>query len=461
MIMTMSRKQPGFDWLGRIVAPGCLIFVLSAGRLYGAEADVRRDSTVAAIEQVMPSVVNIATETIIQHHDYYEDLLRQFYGWPGVAPRSQRSISLGSGVIIDEDGYLLTNFHVVQRASRIQVKLWNGKEYEAEPKLARPGSDVALLKIKAKPGEKFKAIQFAQDDDLILGETVLALGNPFGLGGSVTKGILSSKNRRLSSDTEPLNVQDWLETDASINPGNSGGPLVNLRGELIGLNVAVAREQEGMGIGFSIPIKQVSASLSHFFTPEWTDSLWFGAELKAGPGPLLVTSLVPGSPAAKAGLREGDEIVRIDGQTVHGLIAANRLLCSATDHTSQLNVRFGHELRTLLVRLVPLKELIRQKLGCVLVELTATNAAKFGIQPGAGLLIEDVEQGGPADLARLQQGYLVTGIDSQKVAEIKQVAEILSSKKRGELARLSVVVPRRLGPNQIEYQQVVVEAQSR
>jgi len=181
MIMMMSHEQPGVDWLERIGAPVCLIFVLSAGTLHGAETDVRRDSTVAAIEQVMPSVVNIATETIIQRHDYYEDLLRQFYGWPGIAPRPQRSISLGSGVIIDEDGYLLTNFHVVERASRIQVKLWNGKEYEAEPKLARPGSDVALLKIKAKPGEKFKAIQFARDDDLLLGETVLALGNPFGL----------------------------------------------------------------------------------------------------------------------------------------------------------------------------------------------------------------------------------------------------------------------------------------
>src|SRR5215471_11961104 len=225
--------------------------------LPAAEPDVRRDATVIAIEKVMPSVVNIATETVIQYHDWYDDLLQQFYGWGRVPLRKQKSISLGSGVIIDDEGYVLTNFHVVRRASRIQVKLWDGREYDADPVVATEGSDIALLKLRVKPGEKFKVIKFAPDDDLLLGETVLALGIPYGLGGSVTKGILSSKNRRPSNGTEPLDVEDWLQTDAAINPGNSGGPLANLRGELIGVNVAVYREedsgQRGMGVGFAIP----------------------------------------------------------------------------------------------------------------------------------------------------------------------------------------------------------------
>lgn len=281
-----------------------------------ADTDVRRDATVIAIERVMPSVVNIATETVIEYHDWYDDLLRQFYGWRG-SQQQQRSISLGSGVIIDEEGHILTNFHVVHRANRIQVKLWNGKEYEADPIVATQGSDVALLKIRAEPGEKFTAVAFAKDDDLLLGESVLALGNPFGLGGSVTKGILSSKNRRPSTGNEPLKMEDWLQTDAAINPGNSGGPLVNLRGELIGLNVAVYREQDGqrgMGVGFSIPVKLVSEAISQFFTPEVSHSLWFGARWKAGAGPLLASEVQKGSPAARAGLQAGDLLERVNGK---------------------------------------------------------------------------------------------------------------------------------------------------
>jgi S1-C subfamily serine protease len=132
-----------------------------------ADADIRRDATVTAVEQVLPSVVNIATETIIEYHDWYDDLLRRFYGARTPA-RRQKLIDLGSGVIIDEEGYVLTNFHVVRRAHRIQVRLWDGREYEAQALTATESSDVALMKIKGKPGERFKAIKLAADDDLLL-----------------------------------------------------------------------------------------------------------------------------------------------------------------------------------------------------------------------------------------------------------------------------------------------------
>jgi len=248
-------------------------------------ANVRRDATVQAVEEVLPSVVNIATATVVEYPDFYSPLLREFYGWGNRTPR-ERLNSIGSGVVINEDGWVLTNLHVVRRASRIQVKMWDGQVYEAEPfvlgqdyiAIGTEHSDVALVKLKLPEGVKLKAIQFAPEDDLMLGETVLALGNPFGLGGTVTRGILSSKNRRPSTGEEPLDYQDWLQTDAAINPGNSGGPLINLNGELIGLNVAVYRE--GQGIGFAIPIRQVNEALSHFFTPEISHGLWFGARLK-------------------------------------------------------------------------------------------------------------------------------------------------------------------------------------
>ena len=311
----------------RIFAAALSLALLLPRQSTAAESDIRRDATVTTVEQVMPSVVNIATATIVEYEDFYQRLFREFYGPGGPAPRQERLNSIGSGVIIDEDGYVLTNLHVVRRASRTQVKLWDGREYEALPIVATPHSDVALLKIQAKPGEKFKAVKFASDDDLLLGETVLALGDPFGLGGSVTKGILSSKTRRPAAGGESLDINDWLQTDAAINPGNSGGPLINLRGELIGLNVAVYRE--GQGIGFAIPVKQVSEALARFFSPEVTHLLWFGAQFQpAGSSPLLVTEVQPGGPAEKAGLRAGDRILEANGKAPPALF--NSAACWGT-----------------------------------------------------------------------------------------------------------------------------------
>src|SRR5687767_13192123 len=191
-------------------------------------SDVRRDATVTAVEAVMPAVVNIATETVVEINDPLENLYREFFGpyYRRRAPNTQHS--LGSGVIIDEEGFVLTNYHVVARASRIWVKLADGREFEAERVAGTSFTDVALLRLKADETKKFTAVNFAADDDLLLGETVLALGNPFGLGASVSRGILSSTSRRLPQENEPLDVLDWLQTDAAINPGNSGGPLVNL-----------------------------------------------------------------------------------------------------------------------------------------------------------------------------------------------------------------------------------------
>jgi serine protease Do len=432
--------------------------------LAAEEPDVRRDAAVAAIEKVMPSVVNIATETVIQYHDWYDDLLRQFYGWGRTPVRQQKSISLGSGVIIDAEGYVLTNFHVVRRASRIQVKLWDGREYDADPVVATEATDIALLKLRVKPGEKFKAIKFAPDDDLLLGETVLALGNPYGLGGSVTKGILSSKNRRPSNGTEPLNVEDWLQTDAAINPGNSGGPLVNLHGELIGLNVAVFREEHGergMGVGFSIPVKQISAALSKFFTPEVTDSLWFGAQVKSEAGGLVVASVQPGTPAAKAGLRERDRVLQVDGQGAPGLVVYNRLLTAAPEHKAALLIDRDGAQRKLSVQLEPFEEVIRQKLGVTLLEVTSQTAERLGVRAGEALFIDEVEKNGPAGRAKVERGFLLAAIDGRNATKLGAVTEILAAKKTGDTVNLSVIVRRRLGASFVEFQQGVVDVEVR
>ncbi|HEY4984026.1 MAG TPA: trypsin-like peptidase domain-containing protein, partial [Verrucomicrobiae bacterium] len=192
MNMTSAGEKKYSFLANAVLLLVCVLSGASCERRAVVEEDIRRNATVRVIEEVMPSVVNIATAKKVDYEDINGGLFPQYFQTP------QDRFSIGSGVIIDEAGYILTSFHVVPpRVSRIQVKLWNGHLYECDPIVATSYSDVALLKIHLNPGEKLKAIKFAQDDDVLLGETVLALGDPLGLGGTVTKGILSSKVRRL------------------------------------------------------------------------------------------------------------------------------------------------------------------------------------------------------------------------------------------------------------------------
>jgi len=426
------------------------LFLLAAPAVpsRSAEADVRRDATVEAVERVMPSVVNIATETIIQVRDPFEDLLRQFFEpYRRQAPHSQ--MSLGSGVIIDEEGYVLTNDHVIRRADKIWVKVYtNGAPYEAKLISSNPRSDVALIKLQARPGERFAAVKFAGDDDLLLGETVLALGNPFGLGGSVSRGILSSKSRLAPKENDQLDVPNWLQTDASINPGNSGGPLVNLRGELIGLNVAILSEAQG--IGFAIPIKHVSAALSEILSPEASGkALWFGARVRASSPLLTVASVQTQSPADKAGLKPGDHILRVNGKTPKGFIDFNHLLVNNPSLDVSLAIQRDGEDRNLTVRLVPETtffnaDLIQRMLGIRLQELTPQLARALGLPVADGFVIAEVDPDAAA-AESLRPGYLVAAMDGRVPANLIAAAKILYAKKKGEKVQLDVFAQPRRG----------------
>jgi len=324
------------------------------------------------------------------------------------------------------------------------VKLADGREFEAKAIVGNTRRDVALLKLITKGNEKFRAVKFAPDDDLLLGETVLALGNPFGLGGSVSRGILSSKNRRPPLENELLDVADWLQTDAAINPGSSGGPLTNLKGELIGLNVAIYRE--GHGIGFAIPIKQVTDALSEILIPEVTKSLWFGARIKSGPYPLRVTDVEPDSPATQAGLQKGDVVAQVNGKVPKDFIHCTELINDNPNHEVTLSVRRDGGLRNVTARMVPLAQLVRQKLGASVQELDKDEQAeRFGFRRSEGLLVADVEPGGPADRAELQRGCLITGIDGQTTPDLLSAASALLGKTSGERVELNVVVRRQRG----------------
>ena len=415
---------------------------------------MRRDATVRAVEKAMPSVVNIATETIIHVRDPFEEFFRQFWDPYHRRQPPNSQYSLGSGVVIDEAGYLLTNDHVVRRADKIAVKFCAGTNlYAATVVASDPKSDVALLKLNARPGEKFHAIQLAHEDDLLLGETVLAMGNPFGLGGSVTRGILSSKSRVLPKEGEPLDIPNWLQTDAPINLGNSGGPLVNLRGELIGINVAVLNEVEGQraqGIGFAIPIRRVLEALSDIFPTEFVKSYWFGARVKVGTAPLMITSVQAQSPAGQAGLKPGDAILEVNGQPPKSFIDFTDRLAAGADAPITLAIRRGAAPKELTLRLVPEKSvfnagMIRDKLGLNLEALTPPVAARYGVGPSDGFLITGVQEESPAAAAGLRDGILVTAIDGQLPSDLSAAAKLLYLKKKGDRVQLDIAVRQRMG----------------
>ena len=456
--VSQCQRLPAFLLLGCLLGGGAVAFGQTG------ETDIRRDATVVAVEKVMPSVVNIATETIIRVRDDFDEFFSLFWGPYHRRQPPNSQYSLGSGVVIDEEGYLLTNDHVVRRADKIAVKFCSGTNlYSATVVASDPKSDVALLKLNARPGEKFKAIQLAREDDLLLGETVLALGNPFGLGGSVSRGILSSKSRIVPKEGAPLDIPNWLQTDAPINLGNSGGPLVNLRGELIGINVAVLNEVEGQraqGIGFAIPIRRVLEALSDIFPTEFVKAYWFGARVKVGTTPLVITSVQAQSPAGQAGLKIGDAILQVNGKPPRSFIDFTDLLAAGANADVTLAIRRSSGRKDIAVRLVPEKSvfnagMIRDKLGLNLEELTPQLAARYGVGVSDGFLIAGVEEHSPAAAVGLERGILVTAIDGQLPADICAAAKLLYPKKKGDRVQLGIPVLQRMGNFNIRSQGVV------
>ncbi|MDA7915632.1 trypsin-like peptidase domain-containing protein [Verrucomicrobia bacterium] len=414
---------------------------------------VRRDATVRAVEKVMPSVVNIGTETIVQTRDTFEQRLREYFDPYYRQRKPDSQYSLGSGVIIDEEGYVITNDHVVRRASRIWVKLMDGREYEADVVASTSRSDIALLKIKNEDNVVFKAAEFADDDDLLLGETVIALGNPFGLGGSVSKGILSSKNRRPTEQDETLDIADWLQTDAAINPGNSGGPLINLEGKVIGIDVAVY--SAGQGIGFAVPIKQVSQSISHIFTPESQMGLWFGARITAGQPPLKVLETEKDSPARQAGLKAGDVILEVNGETPTSFIDFNKRLQSPNGPSpTKLKVRRGSKDIDIGLNLIPEEayfneDLIRKRTGLGLQPLTQKLARDLGLNRYGGFLISDVERNSPAEKIKLESGIVIEAFDEMPASSMVQAARYLQSLDIGSSVNLGIRVYAKQGRRRV------------
>ncbi len=398
------------------------------------------------IERTQPAVVNIHSQTHVKVRDpFFDDpFFRRFFNSPGV-PRERVQQSLGSGVIVDAlKGYVLTNNHVIDGADDIQVTLADGRTLKGKFIGSDPDSDVALLQI---PAERLSALTLADSDQLRVGDFVVALGNPFGIGQSVTSGIVSALGR---SGLRGVGVQDFIQTDASINPGNSGGALVNLRGELVGINTAIYSPSGGnVGIGFAIPAKlarEVMRQLLAFGevkrgslgvdTQDVTAEIAPLLGLKSTQG-AVVTRVQPGSPAAAAGLREGDVITALNGKPVHasrelgnleGLLPLGTRLA--------INIQRDGVASTLDATLKPteLRKLDGGKLdpglaGAGLGDLPD----KLRRQGLAGVLVNDVASNSRAEANGLRVNDLIAAVNQVEVRDLGELEARIAKRRSAQL----------------------------
>jgi Do/DeqQ family serine protease len=380
--------------------------------LTGRSDDYEREGPVVkAVRKVGPSVVNISSVVSgrkrvgpfsgLGPHPFFDPFFKDFFD-PFYERQPERS-SLGSGVIIDgRRGLIVTNAHVIANAGTIKVTLQDEREFVAEIVGADPDFDLAVLRIQSK--QALPDVKIASSDDLMIGETVIAIGNPFGFSHTVTTGVISALGRSIRTDDRVFH--DFIQIDASINPGNSGGPLLNINGDLIGINTAVYAKAQG--IGFAIPISKTRKIISDLIAHGEVITPWIGIivqnidaslanYLKVPPkSGVLVKSVENGSPAAKAGARAGDIIVRLDNRGIPAVDAYESSIRNySVGDKLRLTVRRGTESLTLSVvaENFPMQraaELGYRLLGIRTEDLTAANRSGFGVMAEAGALISAV-----------------------------------------------------------------------
>jgi serine protease Do/serine protease DegQ len=388
------------------------------------------------LQQSKPAVVNIATQSHVRVQDnplLNDPFFRHFFNLPKQQPRKRSKQSLGSGVIFDaKRGLVLTNSHVIQRADEITVSLIDGRSFQAELVGSDPATDVALIKI---PADKLTALPLANSDHLQVGDFVVAIGNPFGLGQTVTSGIVSALGR---SGLGIEGYENFIQTDASINPGNSGGALVNLRGELVGINTAIfspGQNTGNVGIGFAIPsnlVKQITEQLLEFgevkrahlgvqmqdITPELAQA--FDINENAG---AVVTRVLEGSAADEAGLQVGDVITAIDGdRLINADSLRNTIGLLVVGQTIQLDIIRDGKTKALKAKVKETKKQTHK--GPVHPKLSG---ATFGdIEESSpyygkveGIMVYSVKRGSAAWYAGLRQDDIITSVNKQRIKNLE------------------------------------------
>ncbi len=447
------------DGTGRKVLAGILaiIFLLAGQVAMTAQAKAAHvpESFAKLVAKVKGSVVNISTTQIVRESPMLPFFMpnspfNKFFG--PMPERRMKVHALGSGFVIDKSGLILTNNHVIAKATAIKVKLADGKIYDAKVVGRDPKTDLGLVKVT--PDKDFPPpLKLGDSDAMRVGDWVVAVGNPFGLGQTVTAGIISAKGRVIGAGP----YDDFLQTDAAINPGNSGGPLFNMKGEVIGINTAIIKG--GQGIGFAIPINMAKKLLPQLkkgkiirgwlgvqvqdLTPELAKSF----NLKQDKG-VLISSVLPGSPAEKAGLKQGDVIIAFNGKKIKDAHDISRLVAATSPHT-EIPIRIIRNGKEKMLKVnigvmpvngqTPSPQEVQNTWGINVQALTPELAERLGLNPGEkGVVITEVRPGSPAASAGLRPGDVILEIDRKKITNTHDYTEAMR-KAAGEKDLLLLV----------------------
>lgn len=408
------------------------------------------------VRSATPSVVNVYATTIEQQSTSpfaNDPFFQRFFGNNGFQTRPRQSQSLGSGVIVEASGVILTNSHVVNGATDIRIATSDGREYAVDLALDDPKTDLAVLRIRDGRGEVFPALPFADSDSLQVGDLVLAIGNPFGVGQTVTSGIVSALAR---TGVESSNYEFFVQTDAAINPGNSGGALVDLQGRLVGINTAIfSRSGGSVGIGFAVPANMARVVAEAGIAGGALVRPWFGARLQEVTSDIaaslgldrvrgvIVTDLAEGGPADRAGFRPGDVLLAIDGFEINQPSAFDFRLA-----TRQLGTRVAVDyIRngaadsvTLPLEAAPgggpdaVASLSgNTRFAGVTVEtLNAAIAQELGLPFNArGVVVRSVEQGSPAQRMGLQSGDIILNLNGRDMTDAKTFKALAQNRPEG------------------------------
>ena len=437
--------------------------VIAAGTAVASHAQERRPPVSAlelrmsyapVVQKAAPSVVNVYAARVVENRNpFMEDpFFRRFFGGGGGGmPREQVQRALGSGVIVDASGLIMTNNHVIEGASEVKVALADKSEFEAEVLLKDARTDLAVLKVKDGKA-KFTAIDLGNSDELQVGDVVLALGNPFGVGQTVTHGIVSALARTQVGITD---YQFFIQTDAAINPGNSGGALVDLGGRLIGVNTAIfSRSGGSQGIGFAIPVNMVKVVIASAKSGGTSVKRpWLGARLQAvtpdiaeslglkRPVGALVATVTEKSPAARAGLRTGDLIVAVDGQTVDDQNAFDyRFATKALGGQAQIGIVRGGKDMKVAVALETAPETPRDEItirtrspfmGMKVSNISPALADELRLDASAeGVVVLDIAAGSLAQNLGFQRGDVIAQVNNEKIERTRDLDRLAKETTR-------------------------------
>ncbi len=402
----------------------------------------RRTPVVDVFERSRDAVINISTTRIVQMRTLgLPSLWSDIFDFGPPRQRTRQVHNIGSGVVIHPKGYAVTNAHVVAQASDVQVSFADGTTRPAEILAVDTTHDLAVIRIETDHDLPWQRL--GQSDDVMVGETVVAIGNPHGFQHSVTAGIVSAVDRTLVFGGDRV-YRNLIQTDAPINPGNSGGPLINVNNEVIGINTAIRGDAENMG--FAIPVDRLWELLPEMLNIERRKRVKFGLRV-AGPE-AKVLDVRAGSPAEQAGLRRGDRVTKFNGEPIRdGIDYCLRLLDQEPDSEFVLGLQRGSEVSELRVRLEPLplpdgRELALRMLGVELNEIPEGLQRQYGLGPRTGLAVTAVERGSPADRLGIEPGDIIRRIDGIPTADVTALGLLLEGVTPGEPVHVEVLRPR-------------------